>query len=114
MSDAKPDLSRLSELAGGLDLHEHLCLIYDTQEEQVAAALPFLRVGLERRERCLYVTDENRAAAVLEALRKGGTDVDSYVRSGAIILADKQEIYLKHGRFDPDWMIRFLSQITQE
>ena len=59
MSDAKPDLSRLSELASGLGLHEHLCLIYDTQEEQFAVALPYLRAGLERRERCLYLADGN-------------------------------------------------------
>jgi signal transduction histidine kinase len=114
MREAKPDLSRLSELASALGPHEHLCLIYNTQEEQFAAALPFLRVGLERRERCLYVADENRADAVLQALRKSGTDVDRYLRSGQIIMPGKQETYLKQGSFDPDWMIRFLSQITQE
>ena len=27
---------------------EHLCLIYDTQEEQFAAALPYLRTCLEQ------------------------------------------------------------------
>ena len=42
MSDAKPDFSRLAELTSGLGLHEHLCLIYETQEEQFAAALPYL------------------------------------------------------------------------
>ena len=110
VSEAKPDLSRLGELAGGLGLHEHLCLIYETQEEQFASALPYLRSGLERRERCLYIADENSGTAVLDALRKEGTDVDRHLRSGALILAGKQETYLKHGRFDPDWWIRFLSQ----
>ena len=76
MSDVKPDLLRLGELAGGLGLHEHLCLIYDTKEQQLAAALPYLRAGLERRERCLYIADENSGTAVLDALRKGGTEVD--------------------------------------
>jgi hypothetical protein len=50
VGDAKPDLSRLGELAAGLGLHQHLCFIYETQEEQFAAALPFLRSGLERGE----------------------------------------------------------------
>jgi signal transduction histidine kinase len=76
--------------------------------------LPFLRAGLERRERCLYIADENRAAAVLDALRKGGTDVDHSLRSGALIIADKKETYLKNGRFDPDLWIRFLSQAADE
>ena len=114
MNEAQPDLSRLTELAGSLGPHRHICLLYDTKEEQFAAALPFLRAGLERRERCLYIADESRAAAVLDALRKSGTDVDRSLRSGALIIADKLETYLSHGRFDPDLWIRFLSQATNE
>ncbi len=114
MNEAKPDLSRLAELAGSLGPHQHLCLLYDTKEEQFAAALPFLSAGLARGERCLYIADENRAAAVLGALRKGGTDIDHSLRSGALILADKRETYLKHGRFDPDLWIDFLSQAAEK
>jgi signal transduction histidine kinase len=114
VSDAKPDLSRLGELASGLGLHQHLCLIYDTKEQQLAAALPYLRAGLERRERCLYIADENSGAAVLDALRKGGIEVDRHLRNGALIVAGKQETYLSHGRFDPDLWINFLSQATDE
>ena len=113
-ADAKRDLSRLSELAGGLGLHEHACLIYETQEERFAAALPYLKAGLERRERCLYVADENGAAPLLSALRKRGIDVDRYVRGRALIVAGKQQTHLGHGRFDPDWWIRFLAQTAHE
>jgi signal transduction histidine kinase len=111
VSDAKPDLSRLGQLASGLGLHQHLCFIYETQEEQFAAALPFLRSGLERGEKCFFVADENSGAAVLNALRKAGTDVDRHLRSGALILANKP--YVKPGRFDPDWCIGFLSKSIQ-
>ncbi len=105
MSDAKPDLSRLGELAGGLGLHEHVCLIYETQEEQFASALPYLKAGLERRQRCLYIADENDGTAVVGAMRDGGTDVDGYLRSGALIIAGKHETYLKRGRFDlAEWI----------
>src|SRR5438094_7038993 len=114
MVDAHADYSRLAEVVGGLGLHQHLCVIYDTQEEQFAAALPYLRNGLERGERCLYIVDENTAAGVLDALRKGGTDVDHYLRSGALTISPRQETYLKQGRFDPDWMIGFLTQATSE
>jgi len=114
VSDAEPHLAGLSELAGGLGLHEHRCLIYDTQEEQFAAALPFLRAGLARGERCIFVADENSAAAVLDALRKGGIDVDGYVKSGGLIVTGKQGTYLRGRRFDPDWLIGLLSQATGE
>jgi chemotaxis family two-component system sensor kinase Cph1 len=61
VNNPQPDLSRLATLTGGLRLHEHLCLIYETQEEKFAAALPYLRAGLERGERCLYIADDNSA-----------------------------------------------------
>ena len=114
MNETQPDLSRLAELAGSLGLHEHLCLIYHTEEEQLAAALPFLRAGLERGERCLYIAGENGPPAVVDALRKSGTDIDRYLQSGALIIADKRETYLNHGRFDPDLWIRFLFRATHE
>ena len=95
MFNAQPDYSQLAKVVGGLGLHEHLCLIYDTQEEQFAAALPYLRIGLDRGEKCLYIVDENTAAAVLDALRKSGTDVDHYLRSGALTIMPKQETYLR-------------------
>ena len=114
MVDAHGDYSRLAEVASRLGMREHLCVIYDTQEEQFAAALPFLTTGLERGEKCLYIVDENTAAAVLDALGKSGTDVDRYLRNGALTIAHKEEIYGDQGRFEPDWMIGFLTEATAE
>jgi len=114
MFGAQADYSRLAEVVSRLKLHEHLCVIYDTQEEQFAAALPYLRTGLERGEKCLYIVDENTAAAVLDALGKGGTNVDRYLRSGALTIARKEETYHERGRFEPDWMINFLTEATAE
>src|ERR1700729_1518410 len=102
MSAARSDLSRLAELAGSLNLHEHRCLIYDTEEAQLAAALPYLRASLDRGERCLYVADESNAVTVLDPLRTSGADVDRYIKSGTLIVTGKQETRPKPGRFDSD------------
>lgn len=114
MSDAQTHHSRLGELAGELGLHEHLCVIYDTQEEQFAAALPYLSVGLERGEKCLYLADENTAADVLEALRKGGTDIDSHLRKRSLGIISKNDVYLKTGRFDPDSAVGFWTEAATQ
>jgi signal transduction histidine kinase len=114
VSDAKSDLSLLGELAGGVGLHEHYCIIYDTEEEKFAAAVPYLRAGLKRGERCLYVADEDSRVAVLDALDRAGTEVDRYLRTGALVIASSPEIFLEHGRFDPDFALRSLSQATRE
>ena len=94
-----------------LDEHEsndHLALVYESREEQFAAAIPFVEQGLERDERCLYIADENSKAEVLDAMRHADIDVDAALDSGALTLHTKQDTYCRGGTFDPDDMIAFL------
>jgi len=104
---------RLIQAVEGLRVHNHLCLIYQTPTEQFAAVLPFMRSGLQRGERCIYIADENTTEAVLEAMRAAAIDVYTHLRSGALAVVGKRESYLKQGRFDPDWMIGFLKEQVQ-
>lgn len=95
-----------------LQVHDHLCLIYETQEELLAAVVPFIRIGLERGEKCGYVADENTAVSALEAMRADGIDVDSAVKSGALTVLTKTDSYVKDGCLDPDRLIRILKEVT--
>lgn len=97
-----------------IGVHDHLCLIYETREEQFSAVIPFMKIGLERGERCLYVVDDNTAEMVIDRMKEAGIDVDNAVESGKLTIASKQDAYLKQGYFDPDWMIGFLKQATDE
>jgi PAS domain S-box-containing protein len=106
-----------SELAAELeklDLHDHLCLIYETREEQLAAAIPFIRIGLERGEQCVYIADDNDLEIILAAMRDRRIDIDAAVRSGALRVVTKRESYLQTGAFDPDWMIGFLREAVDK
>jgi hypothetical protein len=54
---------------------------------------------------------------VTKVWAKGGlrsTGVDRYLSSGALTTASKEETYLAQGRFEPDWMIGFLTEATAE
>jgi PAS domain S-box-containing protein len=108
------DEASLIEAMERLDIHDHLCLIYDSREEQLAAVIPFIRMGLERGEQCVYIVDENTSETVTTAIREAGIDVNSAVTSGALVILTKQEAYLKKGYFDPEWMINFLKESTDK
>jgi|GEM_PF-3405274 len=86
--------------------HDHLCLIYETVQEQLAAAVSFIRIGLERGEKCIYIVDENAASTVIDAMKREGIDAEESIRSGALSIVDKRA-YLAKGYFDPE-MISFL------
>ena len=99
---------------GRLGVHDHLCLIYETQEEQFSAVIPFIKIGLERGEKCLYVVDDNTAAMVINGMKGAGIDVERALESGKLAIVSKQDAYLKQGYFDPDWMIGFLKRATDD
>ncbi|MBW7956885.1 MAG: MEDS domain-containing protein [Deltaproteobacteria bacterium] len=102
----------LQEAIGRLGLHDHLCLIYETREEQFSSVIPFIRIGLERGERCVYIIGENTVESVLDAMERDGIDTAGALESGALVIAAEREAYLPHGYFDPDLAIRFLKENT--
>ncbi len=95
-----------------LDIHDHLCLIYETRQEQFNTAIPFVQNGLQRGEKCLYVADDNTIDHVLKEMRKQRVDVDQALAKGGLVMLTRKESYLKDGYFDPDAMIALLKETT--
>jgi PAS domain S-box-containing protein len=112
MQHTKDKIPSLSRTAENLGIHDHLCLIYETQREQFSIVLPFIRTGLMQGDKCVYIADDNTAAQVMEAMISEGIDVDKMQKKGALVILNKQDVYLKQGSFDPDWMIDFLKDST--
>ena len=60
----------------GLEPGEHLCWLYETEEEHRAVLTSFIRQGLEREEKVLYIVDAHTAETVLGYLRDDGLETD--------------------------------------
>jgi signal transduction histidine kinase len=110
MNDNWPNAPDLAEVVGKIGLHQHLCLIYATQQEQFSAAIPFLKIGLERGEKCIYVADAKTTAALMNAMRTEGIDVDAAIRQGNLAITNGFPL---PGNFVPDGMVNFLSESAQ-
>ena len=93
--------------------HDHFCSIYESPEEHYAVAIPFIRIGLDRGEKCIYIADDGTVGDVREAMQSEGIDVDRATRSNALVLATKEQAYLEHGSFHPDWMFTFWQEATE-
>ncbi|MFP2927471.1 MEDS domain-containing protein [Pyxidicoccus sp. 3LG] len=120
-TSAPEALKAAGETVGGLgqQIHrlghgDHVCLIYETFEEQMAALVPFFQEGLARGECCAYIVDERTAEEVAAALAARGTDVEAALASGALRFLTKRDAYLRSGAFDPQAMIAFLKQTQDE
>jgi signal transduction histidine kinase len=104
----------LDQQVGEMGPGDHICLIYETFEEQVRALVPFVRDGLERGERCVYIVDENTAEDVSAAMASGGLDVDRELSRDALRFNTKRDSYLATGEFVPAAMIDFLREAEAE
>lgn len=87
---------------------DHVCTLYSSPEEQLAAATEYIRGGLQRGERCLYVCCEHDVPSFRAALCAAGIDAEADERRGALVLLRKEDGHLTGGSFDPDRMIHML------
>ena len=91
----------------GLAPPGHLCSIYESAEEHFAVAVPFIGIGLDRGEKCIYIADDGTEAVVRDAMHAEGIDVEQAIATDRLVLATKETLYVKNGSFDPEWTITF-------
>src|SRR5471030_4191 len=94
--------------------HDHLSLIYEGSKDHFAVAIPFIRIGLDRGKKCIYVADDGTEAVVRDAMYAQGIDVERAIATGNLVLETKERAYLKHRSFDPEWMLTFWKEATAE
>lgn len=93
---------------------DHLCCIYETEEEHRVVLTPFLRQGLERGEKVLYiVVDAHTTEAILGYLQDGGLDVEPYLAGGQLAILTHDDTYMREGVFDPERMVALLRAETK-
>lgn len=96
-----------------IGLGDHAAIFYKTRTEQLNAVIPFIAIGLERNERCLYIAEDHTTSEICRHLQEFGVDVVEAQKSGALKVVTKHETYLRHGVFQPDKMIGDIRDAVQ-
>ncbi|MBI1749114.1 MAG: MEDS domain-containing protein [Acidobacteria bacterium] len=109
LKEFPPTLRSLSDLKPG----DHLCGLFETEEEHRALLTPFLRQGLGQNEKVLYIADAHSPEQILNYLRDAGLDVMPFLAAGQLRILSVEDFYLRSGRFDPDAAIALLRSETQ-
>lgn len=93
---------------------DHLCLIYQSAAEQIAALIPYFKAGLAAAERCFFVGHGTSARRLERCLEVAGVDVRAECERGALVFLTQRESWLPRGRFDPGSMMDLLRQAEQQ
>jgi len=97
-------------MSHGFRQGEHICAIYETEEEQLAAAAAYLADGICHGQRCLYIGANGEALLRFRtALGALGLDAALLCERGAIIELTHEEVYLAGGEFNIDRVMAMLA-----
>ncbi|HVG10406.1 MAG TPA: MEDS domain-containing protein [Thermoanaerobaculia bacterium] len=99
---------------GRLRQGDHLCLIYESAVEKLAALVPFLRTGLARGERSLFLGRLPSCRAIERTLADEGIPVGREIDRGALVLLSDRDSWLDQGRFDPNSFKDLLRRAEQQ
>src|SRR5579862_6143739 len=94
--------------------HDHQSLIYESPEDRFAVAIPFIQIGLDRGEQCIWIADDGMEGIVRDAMHAQGIDVQQAIATNSLVFARKEDAFLKHGAFDLNRMPRFWADATAE
>lgn len=93
---------------------DHYCGIYRTDEDHRVLVVDFIRQGVERGEKMLYIVNIQTAAQLGAMLAAADIDVDTLLEKRQLVILTAKEAYLKGGQFDPDKMLTLLREETDQ
>jgi two-component system, sensor histidine kinase PdtaS len=97
----------------GVHLHENLCLIYDQPQEWQDFLLAFVKIGLQRGEKCYYIHDTHTAKQVRDVLRTGDAQLASSEAAGQLVIHHGRKVYINNGLFSPENLLARLIEETK-
>lgn len=85
--------------------HDHYTLLYNNQDEQFQSVIPFIKEGIQKGDRCVYVVGDNTRTEVIELLSKTDIEVQKVIDSGQLSIQTTEGFYTDNGNFDIEYTI---------
>ena len=85
----------------------HFCLFYETKDDLIDAAVPYMKAGLESKEYCLWVVAEPLTTGQAStALRRAVPSLDGLLANRSLEIVPSREWLLRGGRFDSKRVVK--------
>jgi hypothetical protein len=93
---------------------DHYCGIFRTDEDHRAIVVDFIRGGIARNEKMLYLVNVTSVEQLKTMLSEAGIDVEALLAKGQVVITTAKDAYLRDGQFDPDRMLQLLGEETDK
>jgi MEDS: MEthanogen/methylotroph, DcmR Sensory domain len=96
-----------------LGKYRHTCAFFNTPDEEYRVLLPFIKEGIERKEKAFHIVDPRQREDHLQRLRTAGIDTEETQKTGQLQVKRWEEAYLREGHFDQDAMLALIEEVLQ-
>ncbi len=87
----------LGDIAWG----SHVCVFYQSGDDLLDTVVPFIKMGLESNESCIWVLSDSLSTEdARAALRRRIPDIDRHLAAGRLEIIAGRDWYLPQGQFD--------------
>src|ERR1700750_2615372 len=93
-----------TEIALPIRPGEHACCRFARREDRERLTIAFIRAGLTRGQKVVYLRDRDLSDGFLDRVRAADERVDAALASGQLEVRPARDAYLAHGRFAADEM----------
>lgn len=93
--------------------HRHICAFFHTPDEEYRVLMPFIKEGIERKEKAFHIVDPRQREDHLNRLRRAGIDTEAAQAGGQLEVRPWQDAYLRDGHFDQDRMLALIEEVLQ-
>jgi PAS domain S-box-containing protein len=101
----------LKSKINGIELGDHLCLVYDNEKDKLYTTILFIIDGLKKEELVFVLNeDEEEIIRILGEI----IDVRRFIEKEQLIFLSKEEIYLKDGFFDANKMLETIAELDEK
>ncbi|MDI6644211.1 MAG: MEDS domain-containing protein [Methanobacteriaceae archaeon] len=92
----------------------HICCFYQDEKEHEQLVTSYIKHGLEKGEKVVYILDRHDLETVKHYLEKAQVDVDHYTQKDQLVFYHSRDTYTRMGCFEPDLMIKDLEKLYKE
>lgn len=96
-----------------VDIHDHICMVYQTQDEQLNVLVPFIKAGLEHGEKCLVLGTEPMTTELCATMNTEGIDTDKMMKSGDLITGGAPDVSSRKNSLPIKKMLVYLREMVE-
>jgi hypothetical protein len=96
----------------GLGPEDHVCLLFEREEEKRQIVLAYVKLGVQRAEKVIYVGNAYRPETGIDLYSREDFDRENSIPDGQLRITNFSELSMCSSIFDPDRLLRLLQNET--